>query len=165
MSPFGAFGLRRLLDANQRFTAAGLPVYLRVKNFQENVTMVDAEEVGLSFTPTVTGAITTGTTDILIDPPPEITIVSMHNLGMAAAAGVALKAGARTITISHTWVAARQAQMGYNTPQQVFNDKSVTGIVTDNLLLEPVDITHPDDAFDEIISWRLLCNCSELSSS
>lgn len=163
MSPFGGFGLRRLLDANQRFTAAGLPVYLRTKNFQENATLSDVEEVGLTFTPTVTGALT-GTTDTQILPTPEITIVSMHNLGMAVAAGVALRAGARTITISHTWVLARQKALGYTTPQQVFTDNSVVGIVSDNLLMNPLDITH-EDAFGEIISWRLVCNTSELSTS
>lgn len=163
MSPLGAFGLRRLLDANQRFTQAGLPVFLRVKNYQEDAALSDIEEVGLTFTPTASGA-QTGTTDIQIRPQPEITLVSMHNLAMAVSAGVALRAGARTVIISHTWVLSRQRQLGYQTPKQVFTDKSVVGFVSDNLLLEAVDITHAED-FGEIISWRVLCNTSELSAA
>lgn len=160
--PFGAYGLRRLQDAQQNFAAAGLPVYLRIKNFEDNPVV---EELGFTFVPTVTGDIVnTGTQDLLISPPPVIKMISMHSLAMAQNAGVQLRAGARKVTISHSWVLARQTTLDYRTPQEVFNKSNIVGLVSDNLLFEVVDMVH-QDAFGEIINWILTCNTSELSRS
>lgn len=158
--PYGAFGLRRLLDSLQNFGAAGLPVYLRTKNFIDNPLIT---ETGQVFIPTASGALT-GTTDTQVYPLPAIAVVSMRTLEAALASGVSLRAGARRITISHTWVAAQQALKNFATPQQVFTDASVVGLVTDNLLLTIEDITHKD-AFGQIIEWNLICNTSELSGA
>lgn len=158
--PFGSFGIRRLLDAHQNFLQAGLPVYLRLKDFTDNPAI---DEAGFTFVPSVTGAFV-GTQDILIQPQPEIKLVSMHTLAMAQSAGVELRDGARKVTISHSWVLARQRQMGYSTPQQVFNDSSVVGIVSDNLLMEVVNMIH-NDIYGNIVSWLLTCNTSELSKA
>jgi hypothetical protein len=160
--PFGAYGIRRLLDAGQRFSRNGLPVYLRVQNYISNPAV---EELGFVFTPSVTGNIVNeGTSDLAINPPPTIKLMSMHSVAMAQTAGVALRAGARNVTISHTWVKARQIELGYSDPRQVFNDASVVGIVTDNLLLEIVSYIH-NDSFGQIIEWIVMCNASELSAS
>ena len=159
--PFGAFGIRRLLDASQRFAQAGLPVYLRIKNFADNPVVSD---LGFQFVPSITGA-QVGTQDLQIKPQPEITLINFHSLAMEVQAGVQLRGGARSVLISHTWVLARQRLLNYTTPQQVFTDPSVVGLITDNKLLEITEYIHPDDAFGEIISWRLLCNTTELSSS
>ena len=154
------FGLLRLLDANQSFAAAGLPAYLRTKNFTDNSLVTD---LGFQFVPSTSGALV-GTSDTLIIPPPTIKLVSMHSLAMAQAAGVELRAGARKVTISHSWVAAQQATLGYSTPQQVFNAGNVVGIVSDNLLMEIVNLTH-SDAGGQILAWHLLCNTSEISGA
>ena len=158
--PYGAFGLRRTLDASQRFFRAGLPVYLRMKNFNDNPIWAD---LGLTFTPTTPNT-PIGTQDFSINPPPDINILGMHSLAMAQASGFQLRAGARKVNISHTWVLMMQNMLQYSIPQQVFNDPHVVGIVTDNLLLEVVTMSH-EDAFGEVIQWNLLCNASEYSGA
>ena len=158
--PFGAYGIRRLLDANQRFCRGGLSVYLRTKTFTDNPVIT---ATGLTFVPTTPNT-PVGTRDTLITPPPEIKLINMHSLAMAIASGVQLRQGARKVTVSHTWVRAIQIQQNYSDPKQVFNDPSVVGFVSDGLLMEVVDIIHKD-AFGEIIEWVITCNTSELSAA
>lgn len=158
--PYGAFGLRRLLDSLQTFGSAGLPVYLRTKNFTGNPLI---EETGMVFVPTASGALT-GTSDSQIYPPPDVKVLSFKSVADAISSGVALRSGALRIKISHTWVASQQNQKGYATPLQVFTDASVIGIVTDASLLTIENITHAD-AFGQIIEWNLDCNSLELSGA
>lgn len=158
--PISAFGIRRLIDANQRYMRTGLPMYIRTKNFTDSPATA---ELGFVFVPTASGA-QVGTTDVLISPPPTISLVSMHSLAMAQQAGVELRAGARKVVISHTWVEQQQKLLGYATPQLVFNSPNVVGLVTDNLLLEIVQLIHKD-VFGQYLEWILTCNTSEVSGS
>jgi hypothetical protein len=170
---FGNFGIRRLLDQNQRFLRKGLPTYLRVKNFVDNPAFAD---MGFQYVPSVTGAVVpVGTTDIPIQPPPSVTSVSMHTIMMAMLSGGQLRAGARWVFISHTWVKAQMSAQWYldmcaaanldpTEPRNVFSGPQVAGIVTAKLLLEIVDLTA-DYAYGETMSWSLSCNASELSNS
>jgi hypothetical protein len=172
---FGNYGIRRLVDQNQRFFRSGLQTWLRIKNFPDNPAFAD---MGFQYVPAATGdQVPTGTTDILIDPPPSVLPISMHTIAMAVAAGSELRAGARNVTLSHTWVVDQmnaawfQNMVANNTPPLnaldptlVFRGPLIVGIVTDNLLLEIVDYTHKD-AFALPMTWFLQCNASELSQS
>lgn len=170
---FGNFGIRRLADQFQRVMRAGLPAWLRIKNFEDNSAYADK---GFVYTPPSTGpTVPTGTTDILIDPPASVRIISMHTIAMAQMANASLKAGAREVTISHTWVVNQMQQPWFlnmctannldNTdPKLLFRGPVVIGIVTDKLLLETVDVTH-EDAFGQPMTWFVFCNASEQSLS
>src|SRR3954468_10870516 len=98
----GAFaeGIRMLLDGQYRFSRAGLQVYMRIQNFPSDGGF---QELGAPFTPSDANPANTGYTDILIDPPPQVNDVSMHNVGMS---GGKLLMGARYFTISHSFVLA-----------------------------------------------------------
>ena len=170
---FGNLGIRRLMDQNMRFMRGGLQAWLRVKNFEDNPAFAD---MGFQYVPPATGVqVPVGTTDILIDPPPSVRLVSMHTVAMAQQAGSSLRAGARNVTVSHTWVLAQMAAQWFlamcsannlnaNDPTLVFRGPIVLGIVSDNLLLELVDITH-EDAFGQPMTWFIVCNAHELSQS
>lgn len=157
--PFAA-GIQRLIDCSQRYyQASSSPVFLRVKNFVDNPTV---EDLGFTYTPSGNNGV--GTTDYLIDPTPSVILMTMHNLAMAQMANVAVREGARIITISNTWVAARQALMGYDQPERVFNDKSVVGIVCGNFLFQIVSFIH-QDAFGGILTWKVTVNTTEISKA
>lgn len=157
--PFSA-GIQRLIDCSQRYyQASSSPIFLRVKNFVDSSTV---EDLGFTFTPS--GAALVGTTDFLIDPTPGIQLMTMHNLAMAQMANVAVREGARILTISHSWVGARQATMGYDVPERVFNDKSVVGIVTGNYLFEIVSFVH-QDAYGGILTWKVTVNTTDISKA
>src|ERR1700751_5489255 len=98
--PFNS-GIQFLYDQHQRFTRAGLVVYLRVKNFQE---MGDNLEVGV---PVDGDTPTAGYTDYRVDPPPSVVDISIHNLGVAATAGVQLNFGSKIFNVSDTFVQAQ----------------------------------------------------------
>jgi len=153
--PF-AEGLRILVDNQQRFLRAGLEVFLRLQNFQSQG---DFQEEGVPYVPTGTAAINTGYTDILIDPPPQVTDVSMHNIGMS---GGKLLIGARAFVVSHTFVLNMREQYP-DIPDDIavwFDwDKQtpVVGIVYENRMHEIVFYTHREVA-GETVSWKLTCN-------
>lgn len=147
-----AEGLRFIVDDQQRFLRAGLEVFLRVQNFPNKG---DSQEMGLSFPDTQN----VGYTDILIDPPPQVTDVSMHNIGMS---GGKLNIGARNFQVSHTFV-LNQRDKNPNIPDDVsvwFNrdgSTPVIGIVYENRMHNIVYYTHKEIA-GETVSWRLTCN-------
>ena len=172
---FGNYGIRRLLDQGQRYLRAGLPAYLRVKNYLDDPSY---SALGLTFTPPSPSGmlLPTGTTDIAIDPPPSIGVKSMTSIAFAQQAGVELRAGARNCIVSHSWVRAQMVapwflqavqwypQYDVNDPESVWRVGVVVGIVTDKLLLEIMDISH-EDAYGEPMEWHLICNASQLSGS
>lgn len=128
--PFG-FGLQFLLDNHQRFVRSGLKVYLRVKNFPE---VGDALEVGVpGYAPADTADAQVGYTDYLIQPPPNVQDISMHNLAMAAQAGLKLNFGSKIFTISNSFVddqiALILAKSGtkITDPIEVFRDRDGNG--------------------------------------
>ncbi len=151
MSSF-AEGLRFMVDGQQRFTRAGLEVYLRLQNFPSTGA---SQELGVPNIATQQ----TGYTDILIDPPPQVTDVSIHNIGMS---GGKLRFGARTFQVSHTFV-QRIREQNPNVPDDIavwFNFDGATpvlGIMYENRMHDIVSYTHREVA-GETISWRLTCN-------
>lgn len=149
------FAARFIIDGYQRFFKSGLTVYLRFKNFDD--TGQDYADVG--FEVSVTGALaaSSGFTDIVIDPPPEVKEVSMHNIGIM---GGQLSFGAKEFRISHTWVLGRMAAMGYTDPKQVFQDPKVVGIIYEQRLHMMVSLTH-DDVGGETTLWKVITNATD----
>lgn len=161
MSVNGNFGIRRLIDSQMRWMKAGQPAYLRVKNFNDS--NQDFAEMGFLFTPSATGAVQpVGYVDLWITPQPLNKLVSMHNLGQAAQAGIALRQGARQISISHSWVKAQANASGLTNPKDVFESPSVVGIVTSSLIVS-IESVVPDTTYGQYVIWHLMGNVSDLS--
>lgn len=157
--PFGA-GVQFLFDAHQKFVRAGTPVYLRVKNFTETG---DYLEVGVPYAPTGVAQAETGYTDILIDPPPSVQDVSLHNIGLLAAR---LNFGSRIFLISNTWVQQQLALLRITDPLQVFrarDGKQVVGIFHAKKIYSIESITHTTVSGMPIV-WRVVGNMLELES-
>lgn len=149
------WALRNMMDNWLRYFQPGLPVYLRVQNVS-----VDTEDAfALGFQPTVSGD--SGITDYLISPPAEVLPVSTHDIGMS---GGRLQFGAKTFSISNTWVLQRMSQMGYTDPYQVWRDPSVVGFYHDGRLYAIESVVHRDLASQAVI-WQLVCNSLENASS
>jgi hypothetical protein len=157
-------GVQYVLDAQQRYVRAGLPCFLRVKNYTE-AEEGDAQQVGVLFAPTGTQSADTGFNDIPIDPPPWVQDVSLHNIGLNAAR---LQFGARTFKISNTFV---QNQLNLpefiaanvTDPYAVFRQRDghyVIGLFYNNRLFSIESITHKEIAGATIL-WYLLCNAHE----
>lgn len=159
MVSFGS-GLQFLFDAQQRYTRAGLPVWLRVKNFQDTGDFI---EVGVPFTPTGAAAAETGYTDIPIVPPPAVQDVSLHNIGLNSAA---LRFGARVFIVSASFVNDQMAQYNITDPYAVFRDRdgyAAVGLFYNDRMFSIESITHKEVA-GVTINYKLLCNALELQS-
>lgn len=150
-----------LLDANSNFFSPGLPVFYRIRNFDEASVGEAVSEMGFQVTPPLTGTLVPGTTDSQICPQPAVELMSLRAIADATKAGSTLRLGARRFNISHSWVQRIQVAAGYSNPRSVFNDKAVVGIYHDGLLFEIVSITH-NDVYGGIISWDLLCNANDI---
>ena len=164
--PFGT-GIQFLFDGSQRFTRAALPVYLRVRNFQDEGTYL---EVGVPFSPTGAQAFYTGYSDVLISPPPSVQDVSLHNIGLLAGR---LNFGSRVFIVSHSFVKAQQREYNIEDPYDVWRNRTdavdgtqykVIGIVYNNRLFDIVSPTHKEVA-GQMINWKLVCNALELPTS
>jgi hypothetical protein len=153
------FGLRSLYDTQLRFFQPGLPCYLRIDNLSPDVRGTVGSVAALGFQPTVSGNLS-GVTDILIDPPPEVKEVPWRNIGLNLAR---LRFGARIFTISHTFVANRQALLAFTDPEQVFRDASVQGILYSGRIYNMESVTHEDLAGQPII-WTIIGNAIEVQS-
>lgn len=156
------YGLRAAFDSYNRFVRAGRNndiSFLRVKNFVESGPVA---QMGFTFTPTTSGALT-GYTDYQIDPPPVMRPISMHNMGMAAQAGISLRAGSLDILISHTFVLSQMALRGFVDPRDVFRDPSTLGIVVNHgKQIVSIEFYLPDVAYGEPISWSCLGNANDI---
>lgn len=158
--PFG-FGLQMLFDASQRFTRAGLPVYLRVKNFKDEG---DYLEVGVPYAPSGTASFESGTSDILISPPPGVQDVSMHNIGILAGR---LNFGSRIFRVSNSFVEAQMKEYELSDPYSVWRDRDgeykTVGIVYMSRLFS-IESILPKAVSGVVINWELICNALETQS-
>lgn len=162
-SIFGNYGLRRVMDQQLRFLRPAEDAYgaLRVSNTTVTPATQQFSQMGFEFTPTASGGPAVGFTDLRIDPPPVAIMLSMHNVAMAQSAGFALRAGARDVFISNTWVEQRQLEMGYVEGRQVFEDPSVIGIVVNRVIVSVMSIL-PDYAFGRVVGWHIYGSANEL---
>ena len=159
--PFGQ-GIQFLFDNQQRFTRAGLPVYLRVRNFEDTG---DYLEVGVPYAPSGTAAFNTGYTDILIDPPPSVQDVSLHNIGILSGR---LSFGSRIFIVSHTFVLNQMNEYGIEDPYEVWRDRTdkqgkkfkVVGILYNSRLFDIVSPTHKEVS-GQTINWKIVGNALE----
>jgi hypothetical protein len=147
-------GLRFLIDGQTRFLRSGLEVFLRVQNFKPSG---DWQEMGFVYTPS--NPADTGYADIVIDPPPQVKDVSMHNIGMS---GGKLLIGARYFIISQTFVNKIREQ-NTNIPDDISvwsawdGETPVVGIMYENRMHQIVTYAH-NEIGGETITWRLTCN-------
>ena len=153
---FSPWALRSILDAQQTISKGGLKVYLRVMNHVASDDQVggDDEYASYGFQTSVTGGDISGTSDLEINPPPDVQPMSDRNIGLA---GGRLRFGAHSFMISHTWVKERMADMGYDDPYQVFRDESVVGLFYDGRVFSIEDVTGEAVA-NEFVSWTILAN-------
>lgn len=151
--PKFAFAMQRLIGAQQRYMRSGLPTYLRLKNFPDTQGQ-QWSQLGFAVTPVSGGH---GTVDILIDPPPATSMISVHNIGMSNGK---LRFGARLFTISQEFVLKQMAARGITDPRLVWID-SVVGLITENLLFSIEDIKHRDLSSVPVL-WMLTANANEM---
>lgn len=154
-----ASGMQMLFDAQQAYVRDGLEVFIRIENF---VPEGDYIEVGVTFVPTGVEEATTGFTDILILPPPSVTSVSMHDIGMS---GGKLMFGAKRFIVSDTFVETMMEKYPgikgkYNVWRKWDTTASVMGFVYDNQLFSIENIDKRILA-GKPINWILTCNSME----
>jgi hypothetical protein len=109
--------------------------------------------------PAVTGGLS-GVFDVLIDPPPDVRDVSLHNIGIM---GGRLQFGARTFLISNLFVLNQMEERKFTDPYQVWRDPSVMGLFYNNRLFSIESITH-EEVGSETTLWQLICNAPEFAS-
>lgn len=148
-------GVRRLIDAQQQFTRAAHPVYLRTRDFPD-VQQLDAQQLGFVVAPTGTSQV--GTTDTLITPPPSVTMVSIHDIGQSMGK---LRFGARRFLISANWVTSIANTLGYSDETLVFRGENVVGLVLDSQLFSIEDYWHEEVA-GLTVNWGCVGNSNEL---
>lgn len=155
MSALSNYGWRNLRDQFMNWMAPGLPVYLRIKNF--DATNASALEMGFTWTPPASGSQATGYSDVQIYPQPQVVEVPLRDIGLNQAK---LMFGARKFSISDTWVRGRQAQMNYDDPYQVFRDVSVLGLYYNSRLFDMQSITHVEVG-GQTFRWDIVGNALE----
>jgi hypothetical protein len=147
-----AWGIRSLADTFLRYFQPGLPCYLRLQAVD-----ADGQPYGqIGFMPTVTGAMS-GFNDLLIDPPAEVTEISLHNIGIM---GGRLQFGARRFMISNLFVINQMEKQGLKDPYQVWRGPLVMGILYNQKLFSIESITH-EDVGSETTLWNLVGNSTE----
>jgi hypothetical protein len=149
-----SFGVQRLIDAQQRWARASFPVYLRLRNFPD-VQGQQWAQLGFRIAPSG-GPV--GVTDILIDPPPGVRMVSIHNIGMSAGK---LRFGARIFQISATFVNKQVVAQGLTDQNLVWRGPNVVGLVSEELLFSIEDIKHAEYS-GQTISWQITANANEI---
>lgn len=167
MGGFFGSGLRFLYDGHQNFVRSGLPVYLRVNDFESEVVdpgdedkIPDYLEVGVPYAPTGTDAAETGYIDIPIEPPPSVQDVTLSDIGYF---GGRLNFGSRIFFVSHTFVKRQVRELRITDPYDVWRDrdgKKAVGIFYNERIFDIVSITHRE-AGGETVSWKLICNALE----
>lgn len=149
------YGLRRLIDLQQRFIRAGNPVYFRVRDFGD---IQEESFTQLGFSASPSGSVATGTTDVLVDPPPAVTWVSTHNIGQSMGK---LRFGARVFLISHTFVLQQCALMGITDAMRLWQSPFAVGLYTDSLLFS-IESVETEQLAGATITWVLTCNSNEV---
>ena len=152
--PDFSFGVQRLIGAVQRYTGATTPVYMRFRNYA-TLPQTQAAMLGLPVTPDPL-MVTPGTSDVLVDPPPSMNTLSLHDIGIS---GGKLRFGAKSFLIQAGWVSAQAQTFGFTDPKLVFNQ--AVGVVNENMLYSIEDIQH-EAVTGCIVSWILVCNANEL---
>lgn len=147
------YGIQRLIDQHERTTRAAHPVFIRLRNFPDLQDKTFAQ-MGFAISPTGTAV---GTQDIVIDPPPAVMMVSIHNIGQSMGK---LRFGARKFLISASFVDSLTAKYGYTDQTLWFRSSTVVGLVLDLQLFSIEDVWH-EELSGRTVSWGVLCNSTE----
>ena len=145
--------MQRLVDQFQRYVRAAHPVYYRFKRFPD-AQQTQAVSMGFAISPSGT---LMGTQDVLVQPPPQYVMISLHNIGMSQGK---LRFGARKFIISQTFVSAMMVELGV-TQDAVWKGQQFVGLVTDGQLFSVEDIAHQELSGNTIV-WELTCNSNEV---
>lgn len=148
-------GIRRLMDAHQRYMRAGAPVYLRLKNFPD-LQNRPWSQLGFQISPSGTSDV--GVSDVLVVPQPSVLHMSIHNIGMSAGK---LRFGARQFFISQTFVESQMAARALSDQTLVWRGSDVVGLFNDGLLFSIEDIRHEEVA-GKTVSWIIIANANEV---
>lgn len=133
-------GIQRILDAQLGFVRNSLPVWVRTRNFVVPPNTTLAGQLGFAISPTGSNV---GTTDTLMQPPPAVRMVSMHNIGMS---GGKLRMGARIFIFTPTSVQSVMGLVGVTDILSLVTSKQFVGLVTDGKLFSVEDIAHEEIA-------------------
>lgn len=147
------YGFQRILDAQMRFVRNSHPVYLRTRNFTPPTSSMYSQ---LGYTITPEGQ-PSGTTDLLIQPPPSVRMISQHNIGMSQGK---LRFGARTFNVSGSFVDSLNAGVDQSELEAFWRGPLIMGLVVDKQLFSIEQISHEDYGGKSIL-WVLDCNASE----
>jgi hypothetical protein len=142
--------LRDLLDDRLRVTHSGATVYLRMKLDKQ----VDREFEEYGFTLHTVDA---DLIDMEIEPPPSVSNVSMHNIGMS---DTRLQFGAHQFEVSHTFIEEMMDRLGVTDGYSVWRHSTVVGIMYDGSLFSLESIV-PKAANKEIVKWIITGNQQE----
>lgn len=156
-------GLEMLLDGQLRYTREGTQCFLRLQNFAPQG---DFQEVGVPFTPTGTALAQSGFTDLFIDPPPAVTQISEHDIGLSAGK---LMFGAHRFLVSDTFIENQREQYPnildqFDVWRNWDGQTPVIGIIYNNRLFSIEDINRRTFA-GRTISWLLTANATEVMIS
>lgn len=152
--PFGAnfgVGFRRLIDAQMVYVRNGLPTYLRLRNFPDVQNQLWAQ-MGFSISPSGTNQ--TGTTDILIAPPPAVQSLSLQNIARSEGK---LRFGAKNFLISSSFTDAQVIVRKLPFEDQVWKASDVVGLVEAGKLYSIENIKWEQLA-GKTVTWTLTCN-------
>ena len=154
------YAVQHLVDSQLNWSRAAHPVYLRLKNFPDPQSDLAA---GMGFVPAPSGAgpLDSGTKDVLIQPPPAVTPVSLHNIGQSMGK---LRFGAKVFVVSATFVSRQKTVRRLTNNDLVWRDPSTVGLVMDGLLFSIEDIKHKEAA-GHTVAWLLTCNSSEIPNN
>jgi hypothetical protein len=155
------YGITSLIDSQNSFWGAGLPVFYRTRNYDLDTIGEGVREMGFSVVATTGAIISGGIVDRQICPQPSIKQLPMRFIEDAISSGVALRWGAKTMNLSHSFVAAQQQRMGLDDPKKIFTDDRFIGFYHDSLLFEVVSYVH-NDLFGTIIDWDIIIQANEL---
>jgi hypothetical protein len=148
------FGVQRLIDAAQRYVRASKPIYYRYRNFTDQQ---QVQAVGMGFAISPSGSFV-GTIDLLIDPPPQYVMISLHNIGMSEGK---LRFGARRFVVSQSFVSQVIARLNLDVEEKVWRGPQFVGLVTDGQLFSVEDLAKQVLAGSTIV-WELTANSNEL---
>lgn len=150
------YAVQHLIDTQLNWTRAAHPVYLRLRNFVDFETSL-AGGMGFAISPSGADTFNSGTTDILISPPPAITPISVHNIGQSVGK---LRFGAKMFLISATFVEKQVSEQSLANQDLVWRGQNVVGLVNDSQLFSIEDVKKKEAA-GRTVAWVLTCNSAE----
>jgi hypothetical protein len=147
-----AAGIIRMLGAQQRFLRTGLPVYYR---FMNHAIPANDRAAQMGFPVKSSQG---GWTDIRLVPQPSVAPLSTTDIGQSAGK---LRFGALTFSIVGDVVIKLQEILQLATPDEVWTNPRIVGLVYGKKMFSIEDIKH-DEVSCTTFAWILTCNSNDL---